>query len=282
MHTEKITPKRLGQHNIIVCERETDPMLSVKLSEAVKNVANEQNLQKNEIYAIKLCNHQEWSRGTVKFIRSRDKIPVLQFLDKPGLHDFDPSKMCVRKISDPSIKALKSAEIKLMVYGVGHYNFDREFSLIFEGLIKNVPTLAVYNLIEAKDNIVHQCFAGDFLFELNGKLKSFREVLIREKITYPCHADLIFNQQLFLRAVDLISSSMMVSSAAALWVKRSTTLRTSGTLAATHGSDTLIDAQTFDVPKNDSLLDRYYLYELIGEGSVSFMYKLTFLPISAS
>ena len=155
----------------------------------------------NVIYAVKRTYHRRWERATLKFIRHEDNVPVMQLLDFKGLRNFD-STLQVRKITDQACLMAKPAFLKLFVYGVGiaDLDFGEEFLLIFSQLVKDKETLTVMSLLEEKSNMVHDCYAGDFLWQSQGALRSFREVLIREGIVYPNHTERQLNARLFLES----------------------------------------------------------------------------------
>lgn len=122
---------------------------------------------------------------------------MLQFLDKDGLLHFKPS-VHVRKLINAAVINEMPAQIKLMMYGVGVYQQDHEFNLIFEQLVQNKQVTGVFGLIETKVNKIHECYAGDLLYDNRGeRLESFREILIREHITYPSKVRTDLNQLIF-------------------------------------------------------------------------------------
>lgn len=75
-----------------------------------------------------------------------------------------------------------------MIYGTAKCEPDEEFKMIFEQTIKNEKTVVISRLMEQRTNITNQCYAGDIPFYLKKKNRLFREVLIREKNSYPARA----------------------------------------------------------------------------------------------
>lgn len=181
---KEVTPIRFGKNNIIVCQRtktaENLSILREKIKTDVRNSPNEEMLQLNVIYGIR--NLGKWSRATVKYFSGT--TAVLQLLDENGAPDFDPSKMIARKIQGRDLIVEPFGEFKLIIYGIGPYVHDQEFCMIFDGLIKRQKVTCVFSLVEKKLNKIHECYAGDLLYAFRSKLYSFREALIREKISY--------------------------------------------------------------------------------------------------
>lgn len=137
--------------------------------------------------------------------RRPDGIAVLHLLDSDGVFNFDPSKMMARKIRDQVLRQKRFGDIKIFIYGIGPYKHDdEEFLLIFNQILLKQKTVAIYSLIDQKQNNIHECFAGDFLYSFNGKYFSFRETLIKEKLSYPSRIEENLNQSIFrLRALFL-------------------------------------------------------------------------------
>lgn len=72
-------------------------------------------------------------------------------------------------------------------------------------LIKGSNTKVIFSLLEQKENKNNECFVGDFFYEFNHKLNSFREVLIRQKIGYPYNVRSTQNRGLFVKILQLIA-----------------------------------------------------------------------------
>lgn len=197
---EQIIPLRYAKdENLIICQRVNveKQLLQLRkdLANDIQNTYDEKFLKKNEVYAMKRYNHHWWSRATVKFFRQCDNVPVLQRVDGAGTIDFDHNKIQVRKIKNNHLKALELGHFKLFIYAVLKFTHDREYELIFDGFKTGVVT-AIYDQLEAKEDLVHECFVGDLIQEEEGRVLSLREVLIRERLTYPRHVDTAINLRL--------------------------------------------------------------------------------------
>lgn len=249
----KIVPLAFAEKsNVIICNRlefngkEQLTELSKKLENDVKNAKNEHTPEPNTIYAFQI-NEGLWTRAVVKFIRKDDKVPVIQRLDEPGTIDFNPRFMRVRKISDRQLQNQMSGRFKLFIYAVGPYEHDYEYQLIFDGLLKNKEVMGIFTLLEQKQNRVHECFVGDLLYEINGKLMSFREVLIRERISYPALVQDPLNMRL---------------------------LQTRANILTEYNGQPAMTLQTLGKPKDtvsptDMIDNRYTIESVYGEGTVS-------------
>lgn len=186
---ESVIPTRLGKKN------------SESLLVDIENERDVIDFKQNEIYAI--YAHDVWSRAYLKFYRKSDGIPVFQLVDRAGFVDLS-TKVRVRKIKNKNLLH-NFGEIKLMIYGVGVFDSnDPEFISIFKQLFENKVSIAIFGLIEEKENFVHECYAGDLLYAFDGQYKSFREVLIRERITYPSRVRECLNQNLYRTRAEFL------------------------------------------------------------------------------
>lgn len=196
---EKVIPIRFGTKNIIICRRINAVSnlfdLSNQLDRDVKNVPNQTILEANQLYAFK-TGKSRWSRGLLKFNRDNN-IQVIQLVDANGTFDFNPNVCSARKIQGDELKNMPFAEIKLFIYGIGQYSMTSELKYVFEGLILNQETTAIFGLMERKANRIHECFVGDILYTFRSKEMSFREVLIREKLAVPARVQEELNQRIF-------------------------------------------------------------------------------------
>lgn len=240
-----VTPIRLVQKgNIIVCHRKPDLGLSQKLEQSVAAQRNVNDILADRIYGLKIIG-KPWKRAMLKFVTA-DGRKVLQLVDESGVFDYDEQRMKLREVTDDDILKIPFGEMKCMVYGVGPYEFDDEFILIFNELLKQKETMAIFGLIEEKSSKVHDAYACDFLFLHKEKYNSFREVLIKEHITYPSLVREPLNRQIFMKRTEFLTMNNVRP--------RSLTLDVNSSRSA--------EVQFV-------LNERFNVYSLIGEGSVS-------------
>lgn len=198
---KQITPiESVPTTNLIICRwnvaDERIAQLSVELESHVEGKENLRVLEANEMYAIQTSNG--WQRCMVKFSRKSDNMPVLQMLDHRAQPiDFDGDNTPTRKISNTRISKKVPVYFKMMIHGLGKYFFDDEYYLCFEQLFKKKMVTGVVTLIESKYNRIHECYVGDLFYEVDKKLLSFRELLIRENIAYPSRSRNQINQRLY-------------------------------------------------------------------------------------
>lgn len=249
---ETVIPTRFGRNNIIACRRleiiKQIYTLSERLAKDTENVIDEHSPVLNVMYALRFLGSNKWQRATVKFVRRHDNVPVLQLIDEAGVLDFDQTKMQIRKIQCPIIRDLEFGEIKMFIYAIGTYQNDYEFQLIFDQLIKGKDVTAVISLLERKANHVHECYVGDIFYRFNGRYHSFREVLIKEKISYPSRVQGSLNRSI-LRA-------------RAEW------------LAIHNGRNSVIAVRNSVEPNNpiEVINGRFDIHDFLGEGSVTFSF----------
>lgn len=244
---ERVIPLGITSNNIIICQRKHEfSDLKKELDAEVKYVADELKLESNVIYAMRKFEHTSWSRATVKFFRRDDNIPVLQKLDESGTINFDAKLMHVRKIRNTKIQNQALGQIKIFLYAVARIDQNEEFKLIFEQMLCKNEVLAVFDLLEPKENKIHECYAGDFLCEFRGNLLSFREILIQQSITYPAHVEGQFNQRILQARARAFAEHKGVKSIM-------------HTMVTTHDEP----IEPIDV------IGRYHLLQVLGEGSVS-------------
>lgn len=214
-------------------------------------------LQRQQCQALEssISVRDKWYRAYLKFFRKNDGVPVFQLVDKPGLVDFSYG-MRVRKIKNEQL-LVNFGEMKLIVYGIGAFdNEDPEFISIFDQLFKNKESKAIFGLIEEKDYFAHQCFAGDLLYKYEGMYRSLREVIIREKISYPSRIREDLNQSIFrefARFFETINNQKSIFTI------------TKAPEAVSFAEDVAHIADK-DEPI-EVIQDRINLYEILGEGS---------------
>ncbi|XP_031639137.1 cyclin-dependent kinase 5 homolog [Contarinia nasturtii] len=165
--------------------------------------------------------------------------------------------MQVRKIQND---ALKNQELGLLlfIYAVGVYDFDSEFTLIFEEMLKNKNVTAVFNLLEAKPNKIHECYIGDFLCEFRGKFLSFREILISQKITYPSRVQENLNQKIFQSRAEILAGRNEVNS-----------------ILTAHNKSKVTEPNVPNEPYEPIYIlgGRFHILEIVGEGSYGIVAK---------
>lgn len=267
METEvetQITPMRLVDNNVIICQKHLDPRkMSRELERDVMNVQDEIEPTAGVMYAIKLSKSNIWSRAVLKIKRDDGSI-LIQSIDMSGVFDFGPG-MLIRRIQSPELKSLKPSMFKLMIYGIAKYEPGEEFMLIFNQLIKNKKTVVINRLMEQRENITHQCYAGDILYENDNQYRSFREVLIREKISYPARVSENINQLIFQRRTQFLLNQNKAISASTLCFVESAVAQSQ--YDALGQNDVL--GQKDALPHVELIDGKFLLNRIIGEGSVS-------------
>lgn len=246
-----VIPVRCSSNkNIITCIRENVfqqlDTLSEQLEQEVKESIDENKLQINEIYAVKQ-HDKPWRRAMVKFIRT-DGVPVLQLLDVKGLLNFNSSNMNARKITKSSLRDLEFGEMKMFIHAIGPFETDAEYELIFNQILKDKVVKAIITLMEPKENRIHECFVGDLIYTFKGRHFSFRELLIKERISYPSRPKGLVNRLIFRKRSE--------------W------------MAIGNGSTSLLSIK-LDGKDGDPIeivAGRFNMYEILGEGSVSNSY----------
>lgn len=262
METEvetQVTPTCLVKNNIIICQKHLDPrQMSEQLEQDVMNIQNEFQPTAGVIYALKLDSSNIWSRAVVKF-QHDDGTIVIQSIDMRGIFDFKPG-LLLRRIQSPALKSLKPSIFKLMIYGIYEYQADEEFTLIFDQTIKNRKTVIISRLMEQRENITKQCYVGDILFFFKNQYRSFREILIRERISSPALVSEKINQQIFqIRTQFLLNQNGSIAPAS--------TLRFVESVVTQNQDDALVP---IDELSTDDLIDgKFWLNQIIGEGHVS-------------
>lgn len=182
-------------------------------------------------------------------------MPVLIYVDVDGLVDFGPNIHVRKLLNETKIREIPG-QIKFMVYGVGTYEQDHEFDLIFNSL-KNETITGVFALIEAKANKVLECYAGDLLYDFRQKMISFRETLIRTNITHPSKSRTDLNQRLFWKRAEVFANFNQAIRLLPLISMQNTNL----TLRQ--------ELRTAPPRSREQLAERYELNIMLGEGNVS-------------
>lgn len=256
----QVTPKRLVNNNIIICQKHLDPrQMSKQLEQDVINMPNEVQPTAGVIYALKLDSSYIWSRAVVKFKRE-DGTTVIQSIDMPGVFDFQPG-LILRRIQSTALKNLKPSIFKLMIYGIYEYEADKEFKMIFEQTIRDQKTVIISRLMERRrENITKECYAGDILFLFRNQYRSFRELLIRERISGPARVSDKINQEIFQKRTQfLLHRNGSITPAS--------TLRFVESVVSQNQDDAIVQN---DELFTDELIDgNFLLSQIIGEGHVS-------------
>lgn len=198
-------------------------------------------------------------------MRKKNGVPVLQLLDKDGLVNFENKKMRVRKMTNISLLGLEHTQKKVRIYAVGSYQVDHEFELMFSQILQGKTVIAIMTLFEHKDNLMLECDIGDFLFkDHNGNLSSFRELLIRLKVTYPSRVREQINQRILMSRARYMSLNNVGST----FIKS----EVSNLAGGFNVQAELIAEEPIEI-----LDDRFHIYEVLGEGGVSHQISFLFL-----
>lgn len=206
MNIEEVIPVRLGKNNIIICKKKSldTQIISRQIALDISSENYVSEFAPNEIYGIYLNKTNLWYRGILKFVRN-DHVPVLQLVDTHFVVDYNQNQMRAKKIQDKGLQDLTFGEFKMVIYGVATWdNDDEEYRMIFDELLKEKVVTGIFGLIEKKENRIHECFACDLLFMFNEQYKSFREVIIKERITYPSRVKEVLNQQLGMARAEFL------------------------------------------------------------------------------
>lgn len=265
----EVTPKHLADNNIIICQKRLNPrQMSRRLERDVMNIKDEVKPSAGVIYALKLNNSTIWSRAVVKFHRD-DGVIVIQSIDMPGVFDFEPG-ILLRRIQSPELKDLKPSIFKLMIYGIAKYEPGDEFKMIFKQTIQNnEKTVVISRLMEQRTNITKQCYAGDILFYFNNQYRSFREVLVREKISYPARVQENINQLIFQKRTQFLLNKNEANS-----VSASTLCFVESAVAQSQNQNDAL-GQNDALPPVEPINGKFMLNRIIGEGSVSSFFFCT-------
>lgn len=206
VYMEKVVPIRYSKDNIIVCNRIS---VTDKIGTMSIDIANDVHFKENidepiagKMYGIYSVRGRKWYRAMVKF--SDENKAVMHLLDKDGLIDFRRG-MIVREIENQHIINIDVGQIKIFIYAIAQFEPNHFFDEIFRQILLNQEVTAVFSLVEAKDDLVHRSYAGDFVYQVNGKLLSFREVLMNEEISIPKRVTGDFNQMIFAKRAEILA-----------------------------------------------------------------------------
>lgn len=266
MFKENVIPLRYGKGGLIIFQRQNIKLqlkdISLKLQNDVENEKNETVIEPNTVYGLKEKD-QPWKRATLKF---QKEVKAMQFLDTNGVVDVGPT-VKIRKVRDRALREMAPGIMKMFVYGLHKFEPNDELNSIFEQLFTRQVISAVFTLVEKKENIVHECYVGDMFYQCHGKLYSFRELLIREKFTYPSMVDSENNRMIFEAVLTHLHSYNVLKGKTVS--NQTRTLVPTGTLVET---ETLVPAgSSVDesrIPNFASQVDDFGLIEIIGEGTV--------------
>lgn len=211
----KVIPVRYVEtKNIIIC-RKVDILDELKqierqVAEHVQDMPTKKllELKRKEIYGMRINGVGPWTRCCVDQLISNQKdlrrnYAHIQALDRNGKHTFkaDSRHLEVREINDETIKNKPHGLIKTMMYGVGKVLRKNEFRKFFD-VVKGKHVDGVFGLIPENydhDDRSNDCYAADFFYKEKNceEKKSFRQLLINNKIVYPRKVDTDLNQAIF-------------------------------------------------------------------------------------
>lgn len=185
--TEAVIPERYGKGsrpgNKILLKRldfNTTEM-SNRLSDFINretppDVARIQHLR---IYAVKV--NGRYARAMLKFHRYEQ--PVLTLVDQVGPLIYANPGARIKLINDNDLKTEKFGLIKLKLYGLEDFNLNEDVQRKFDFYIKGISVTAIHKLDNPESNPVNHLYSGDIWFYgPEGRLQSFREVLIRNQL----------------------------------------------------------------------------------------------------
>lgn len=158
---------------------------------------------------------------------------------------------------------MNAGTFKMFIYGMTSFVPGDEFESIFKQLLENQTISAVFKLVEKKGNIIHECFAGDLLYQHKEKLFSSRGCLIRQKLSYPTLLDSENNRVIFEAVSMYLHSYNVVKGQTAGELVRTGTWVPTGTL---------VDESRDLIPNFASQIDDFGLIEIIGEGTVKYIF----------
>lgn len=152
-------------------------------------------------------------------------------------------------------------QIKVFVHAIAKFKPTVFFKDIFTQILLKTPVTAVFSLVEEKNELVHESYAGDFIYEVNGKLLSFREILIREKVTSPRFVTGDFNKMLFEKRAAILAPNNIL---------------TKGTISDYQPSIS-DDRSTISCDVIDLIDERFEIHKhVLGEGTVYILYLDSF------
>lgn len=207
---ETVIPVRFTDDNIIICNRATVTncleTISCEINDDVYFRSNAKDPSPNTLYGY--FHNKKWHRATVKF--SDENKKVIHLLDDNGIYNFHKG-MVIREIKNQKLINIDAGQIKIFVHAIHKFKPKANFQHIFKEVLLNTPVTAVFSLVEEKSEMVHEIYAGDFLYQVNGKLLSFRELLIREKLSYPNLITGRFNKILFQKRAEVLSPNNILT-----------------------------------------------------------------------
>lgn len=209
---ENLKPIRFStKNNIIICERpqvvEGLQDMCDSIEKHVRDSQDEKRVEEGVLYGMKLPQSQKWYRAMLRHRKSTG-VPVLQLMDIAGLYDFKPTTI-IRKIhQNCDMKNVPFGEIKIFLHGVGLYEFNSECQYYFDELLLNVNIKTIFACIGEKTS--QECFAGDFLYDVRGKLFSFRDVLIKEGVAMPSNMHRKINLDIYHRKMEILNQNCQI------------------------------------------------------------------------
>lgn len=215
IYVEKVVPIRFTNDNIIIFNRVlVHGQLETLSNDIAQDVHFKRNIVQpleNKLYAMFI--NQKWNRAVVKHA-GPDKI-ILHLLDCDGVHDFRKG-MVVREIEDQRIIDIEVGQIKMFIHAIAQFPLNELFKEIFRQVLFKQEVTAVFSLIEDKSELVHETYAGDFIYSFGDKMFSFREILLREQLTSPKQVTGHFNRMLFEKRAAIMAPLSIFTQAVAI------------------------------------------------------------------
>lgn len=182
----------------------------------------------NKIYGF-LHQNRTWYRAMVKF--TDETKTVLHLVDRDGVHNFDHHMHNLREISSSDIEAIPAGQVKIFIHAVQRFGMRYPaFQRHFEGTIKNAEVTAIFSLLERKEDIVHESYAGDFIYEVNATPMSFRDLLLENGLTFARRVDGSLNRGIFERRAFIFMPNNILTQLSLQSVRSRTNPRSSNGL----------------------------------------------------
>lgn len=247
---DKVFVKRFSRsNNLFICERQSVKNRMVEISQSISDDVHFRrdvtDPIPNEMYGVYV--QKNWYRGMIKFEIGKK---VIHLLDRDGVIDFYRG-MKIRKIENDETKKIPAGQMKVLIYAIAQFKPDDHFENIFKEVLFEREVTAIFKLLEEKDSMVHETFAGDFMYEANNQYLSFRELLIQQQISIPKKVSDYFNRHLFAKRAKVFEPNVNILSQ----------IECSGSVKR------LLDAEVLEVVNG-----RFVIYsDILGEGSVQFI-----------
>lgn len=205
-------PIRFTLENLIICDRLSVSKRIVEISDLIEGeVYFKQPVRSprpNQLYGFRRKDRL-WYRAMVKF--TDESKTVLHLVDRDGVHDFYSNMNNLREISSDRIKSIPAGQVKIFMHAVQRFQMRDAFKRIFDQTVKDVEVTAVFSLLERKENLVHETYAGDLIYKVDEESISFRDMLIREGFTLARHVEGSFNRGIFERRAFLFEPNNILT-----------------------------------------------------------------------